>query len=45
MYVKDDSFYLIGVASYGVMCGELGSLPGVYMKVSFYMDWINGNLN
>lgn len=44
MHVKDDLFYIIGVVSYGTRCDKLNH-PGVYTKVSYYMDWINANLN
>jgi len=32
----------VGVVSWGVGCGH--DLPGVYMKVSKYVDWIKGHL-
>lgn len=40
---KNGSFYLVGVVSSGRVCGT--SSPAVYMKVSYYMDWINANIN
>lgn len=42
---KNGLFYLVGVVSYGKRCGEEHYSPGVYMKVSYYIDWINGNIN
>lgn len=41
---KNGLFYLIGVVSFGQLCGT-DSSPGVYMRVSYYMDWINANIN
>lgn len=31
-------FYLVGVVSTGAVCG--GSLPGIYTRVSRYLEWI-----
>ncbi|XP_054259673.1 venom protease-like isoform X2 [Macrosteles quadrilineatus] len=36
---KQSNFYLIGIVSYGYKCAEPG-FPGVYTKVSLYVDWI-----
>jgi len=36
---KSENFYLIGIVSYGYKCAEPG-FPGVYTKVSLYVDWI-----
>jgi len=33
------SWYLVGIVSWGVGCGQPG-VPGVYVKVSHYLDWL-----
>ncbi len=39
----EDPWYLIGIVSYGTsLCGK-GS-PGVYTKVTSYLDWIERNM-
>ena len=39
-----EPWYQIGIVSYGTFpCGQ--DLPGVYTKVSQYLDWINDHLN
>ncbi|XP_039432143.1 melanization protease 1-like [Culex pipiens pallens] len=37
------SWYLIGVVGFGPPCGKT-LLPGVYARVTSYMDWIEDNL-
>ncbi|XP_037076333.1 trypsin-1-like [Pollicipes pollicipes] len=41
--LADASYQLIGIVSTGVGCGN-PEFPGIYTKVSFYIDWILGNL-
>lgn len=39
-----DYWYLAGIVSYGpAMCGSEG-IPGVYTKVSSYLEWIVANI-
>ncbi|XP_015379949.1 PREDICTED: uncharacterized protein LOC107173785 [Diuraphis noxia] len=33
------SWYLVGIVSWGVGCGQ-PDVPGVYVKVSHYLDWV-----
>ena len=37
-------FELHGITSFGIGCG-LKLLPGVYTRVSQYVDWINSTMN
>lgn len=43
MLDRDAVFYLVGVVSYGKNCAEPG-YPGVYTRVSSFVDWIDNNL-
>lgn len=40
---RNGNFYLYGIVSYGYKCAEPG-YPGVYTRVSEFMDWILPNL-
>lgn len=37
-YRINDTFYITGVVSFGISCST--SLPGIYTRVSSYIDWI-----
>ncbi|XP_050545966.1 proclotting enzyme-like isoform X2 [Daktulosphaira vitifoliae] len=43
MLKKDGRWIQIGIVSFGNKCGEPG-YPGVYTRVSRYIDWINENV-
>ena len=38
----ENKFILVGVTSWGIGCG-LENYPGIYTKVSTYLEWINKN--
>ncbi|XP_066298015.1 transmembrane protease serine 3-like [Branchiostoma lanceolatum] len=40
----DGRWYLVGITSWGRGCGE-ANYPGVYTKVSMYMDWIRQKMD
>lgn len=40
----DIQWILIGVTSFGYLCGEPG-YPGVYTRISSHMDWITKAMN
>ena len=37
-------YTLVGITSYGDDCA-IKNKPGIYTRVSYYMDWITENLN
>ena len=39
-----DTWNIAGITSYGEGCGLPGK-PGVYTRVSMYVDWINRRIN
>jgi len=41
MWLKEKQFYLIGISSYGVGCGNN---PSLYTNVSVYIDWVLENI-
>ena len=40
---SSDPWYEIGITSYGTTSGGI-KIPGVYTKVTGYMQWIDDNL-
>lgn len=44
MFPMSTTYYIIGIVSVGYRCAERG-IPGVYTKVTHYIDFISSNLN
>jgi secreted trypsin-like serine protease len=40
MMFNNSQWILVGITSYGTGCG-LADYPGVYTRVSYYVDWIS----
>lgn len=43
MFFTKQHWEIVGIVSYGIGCGEK-MLPGVYTRVSAYLDWINDRI-
>ncbi|XP_050544568.1 venom protease-like isoform X2 [Daktulosphaira vitifoliae] len=43
MWSIENQYYLIGVTSFGYKCVEPG-FPGVFTRVTYYVDWIIGKM-
>lgn len=44
MWPSGKQYYLLGVVSAGARCGE-SHFPGLYTRVSYYIEWITKNMN
>ena len=41
--ITDDPYYQVGIVSYGTrICGQ--GIPGVYTRVTSFLDWIESKL-
>lgn len=40
MFQKDDQYYLMGIVSYGSKACGISGRPGVYTRVTSFVDWI-----
>jgi secreted trypsin-like serine protease len=45
IYQPGRGHLLAGLVSWGDGCGEVTGLPGVYVRVSSYLDWINKEMS
>lgn len=43
MVQEGQSWYQVGVVSWGIGCGQ-GRYPGVYARVSSFLPWIQKNI-
>lgn len=44
MWPSRTRYYLVGIVSFGVGCADQ-AYPGVYTRVSAFMEWIVNNMN
>lgn len=44
MWPSGSQYYLVGVVSAGLDCGD-PEYPGVYTRVSYFIDWIVDKMN
>ncbi|XP_062565588.1 phenoloxidase-activating factor 2-like isoform X2 [Armigeres subalbatus] len=40
---SENQYYLVGLVAFGARCGARG-VPGVYVNVPYYRDWIDGEI-
>jgi secreted trypsin-like serine protease len=41
--MNTDTWHIAGITSYGYGCARPG-YPGVYTRMSMFIDWINGHI-